>query len=1217
MERFDTVYMAPRVRVALNSVLEQQYVRKFWDLIDKLRSGRLDLKGLRVEKLHTRKGKVYSARVNVEIRVIFSMFSRGDKRSLVIWDANHHDDAYDRVDRMSIPAHLADSTEVLEPVEAWGAGARSLSELDDEAQQADNEELTDGLLLFEVPHFVLAEPNKFSAFEKNIDRYLRLTDEQEQLISKTDKAFVVRGSAGTGKTTLALFHALNLFEHNPDDDIFFFTYQDELACVCRCYKVNLVGDDASEEAAESGGLRVFSYLQFCRDYLRRNLDSEAINWSWINKESSLKHLEDIIQSKSRWSRSIQADDTYSYIYSILKGRFVPGTDKFPQSDEDYRRIFKGYGNSPKNLDEVMEIFDLYENRLQKLKQRDEADLIRFCYQSMKDTAIFSGEKKATWIVIDEVQDFTELEWKSILLFWENKCRINKNRLSFPFLSGDRNQNISRSGFRWQEVDSYLEDALKKMHRPKSLLKVQLHNNFRNTLEVFNLGKFIRECAPEGSVDLGLPPKFSSTKPLVVTGEEADFLAFLKTIGVGDSYQLPAPLVVLYEDERDLKAMKRQLQLDDALFLMPLRKSKGMEFEDCIIYRLFSSLNDVDENTGEDLMARLFDLWYMGVTRARKNMCIYMTSADWRKVEEFFGSKIADFLQLVDLRKDGPLPALNQFYESSEKYVPNYNVIFLERVKAQESWDEWLRSQQQEESADQGACKDAVEREEASAPDLARAEQLKQQALRLWKKCRDWASLGLAYKELKNYSEAVPYLKLANLSGELAYCQEKLENFEQAAHYYEENNSLADAARCYELSGAHKRAAELYMIVQEWLKAGMNYAQCGDTAHAAACFEKAESWQEAGNFYKLKGQWLKAAELFQKCGQFEDAADMFLKVKDKLDAARCYTAAKQPVKAAKLLESLNRWAEAAECYEQAGQFDKAGSLYAKAGRLKEVASCAEQRGDVASAASAYERMKNWVKAGELYLSFGARAKAAEMFEQAQDWVKALPLLLELEDWLRLGRCCEKLGDLPRAVDYYLKVKAYAEAAYCYEKGEQFEQAVEYFLKGEQGSAAAAVLVKLGKRVQAAKLLLLDNQTVPALELMRSVLKTDPDAGGKQGDLRLELALWAEQKERPELAAAVYETMGHFMLAGHRYKQAMMMGKAAACFERDHKLALAGELYQLDGQTLKAGQCFKLTKQWKRAGECFEKVKSWDDACEMYELCGDEEGIRRCQSSSRWL
>ncbi len=1196
MVQFDTVYIAPRVRVALTCVLEKQYVQKFWDLLDKLRQGRFDLKGLRVEKLHTRSGKVYSARVNVEIRVIFSMFTSGKKRSLVIWDADHHDAAYDRVARSSMPAHLVGTDETFEPVEVWGSGGQSLADFASSLQSSD--EIADGLLLFEIPHFVLTEPTKFSTFEKNIDRYLRLTAEQEELIAKTDKAFVVRGSAGTGKTTLALFHALHLYESNPEDDIFFFTYQDELALVCRCYKVNLTGVDAQDESRDTGGLRVFSYLEFCRDYLRRQLDTTPVNWSWITRQTSLKYLEEIIGSKSRWSRSLVAADTYSYIYSILKGRFIPGSDQFPKTDEDYRRIFKGYGTSPNNLDEIMEIFHLYELKLQRLKQRDEADLIRFCYQSMKDTAILPGHQKATWIVIDEIQDFTELEWKSILLFWENKCRLNKHCLSFPFLCGDRNQNISRSGFRWQEVDSYVEDILKEMHRPNAIVKVQLHNSFRNTVEIFNLGKFIRQYAPGGSVDLGLPPDLSCGKPMLVIGTEADFLTFLQANAQLKEDQLPAPLVLLFEDERDLATVAEKLPTDDGLFLMPLSKSKGMEFEDCIIYRLFAQAGKLDDTADEDLLARAYDLWYMGITRARKNLLIFLTGSDWANLEKVCPGNTAELLSLFDVRLD--CTALSEWCAGSEKYIPNYNVIFLERAKAEQSWQKY---------------KQLTGNFDTNITPAAKA--LSDKALRLWKKCRDWGSLGLAYKALGQYTEALPYLKLAKQNESAAFCLEQIGEYKDAAQYYEEIQLLDCAARCWELAEEPKRAADLFAKAQCWLAAGTNYSRCGDAAEAAACYAKAGHWQEAADSYKLKALWLKAAESYQRCDDLEQAAEMYLKIKDKLDAARCYLAANQQIKAARLFESLNRWSQAAECYEKGCLLEKACALYAKAGRLKELANCAERSGNLTKAVAAYERMNNWPKAAELYLKLGLTKEAAESFERAGDWGAAQPLLLQLELWERLGLACEKLGNLQLAANYYLQGSAFNEAAYCLEKTDQWQEAANYYLRAGNLPAAARALAKLGRTVEAARTYLLANQVIPALELLRSGRQLNASSAEKQNDPRLDLAVWAESKERPDLAAAIYEHIGLVALAGYRYKQAMMPGKAAACFEKDHKLALAGELYQVDSQLEKAAKCFKLLRQWQKAGECFEAAKLWDQAGDMYKLCRNGEGIQRCQNNSTWL
>jgi len=173
----------------------------------------------------------------------------------------------------------------------------------------------------------------------------------------------------------------------------------------------------------------------------------------------------------------------------------------------------------------------------------------------------------------------------------------------------------------------------------------------------------------------------------VIGREDQFTQFLKEMNTRRQ-DLPAPLVALFEDENDLKSMKRKMPIDDGVFLMPMRQSKGMEFEDCILYRLFASISNISEDTGEDLIARLFDLWYMGVTRARKSLLTYLTPEDWSGVQKYFADHLDELLSLVDVVENDPLEALREFQEQSEKYVPNYNVIFLERVKAQEAWQEF-------------------------------------------------------------------------------------------------------------------------------------------------------------------------------------------------------------------------------------------------------------------------------------------------------------------------------------------------------------------------------------------------------------------------------------------------------------------------------------------------------------------------------------------------
>jgi Txe/YoeB family toxin of Txe-Axe toxin-antitoxin module len=1174
MVSFEDVYVTPRVRVALRSIFAPAYARKFWELVNKLRAGRFDIPGLRVEKLKTRKGKLYSARINVELRVIFSMvYNENKKATLVIWDANHHDAAYNRLDRAVVPAMFSTDAELV-AVETWGEGASPITKFEKELPE--NADMAAGNVLFKIPHFVLAEPHKFSAFEKNIDRYLKLSEEQEDLIKNADKAMLVRGPAGTGKTSLALFHALNLYEQNPDNDIYFFTYHEELACVCRSYKVNLVGE---EEGAHSGKLQVFSYLEFCRHYLRKAINSSEIKWKWVGKDVSIRYLTEILQSKQKWAKTLKAEDIYSYIYSILKGRFVPGTEQLPSKAEDFRRIFKGYGTVPENIEEILEIFGHYDERLARMGQKDEADLIRYCYQSIKKGAVLSESEKHPWIVIDEIQDFTELEWKSILLFWENHSRSTGTTLSYPFLTGDRNQNISRSGFRWQEADSYIESILKELHRPNAVEKVVLHNNFRNTKEIFQLGSLIRDAAPEASADLGKAPTLEGRKPVMVVGKKEEFARFLKSVNKEEE-TLPAPLVILFEDIAALEKLKKDIPDDDGLFMLPLRTSKGMEFEDLIIYRLFSS---TDPNAGQDVMARLFDLWYMAVTRARQNLLLFITPEDALKIKDLFGDKFPELLERIDFKQGDADKHLQEFFENREKYLPNYTVVFLERSKAQECWDEYRADQ----------TKTA----------------LKDKALKLWLRCRDYGSLGKAYIELSQFELAITYLEKAGLFEQVGFCYEGLGKFKEAAKIFADAAMSLDAARCYEKCNEYVQAAQIYEKHQQWLQAATNFYLAEDRLKAAQCFEKAEIWQSAADLYRSKSQWAKAAELYHRSGQYVPAAEMYLKIKDKLDAAKCYALGGEFEQAAKLHEYLNRWVEAAECYERAELFDAAGKMYTKGGRLKDAARCEEKSGDYIDAAIKYERMKNWEKAGESYSAAGQLQKALDNFESAKNWQKALEVAIRLEDWMKVGRCLENLGELEQAADNYVLVEAFNEAAYCWEKAGNWTQAADFYLKAQNFGAAASMLTKLDRRVDAARLYLLAGQVQVAMEMASK--------GPHAEDIRRELAEWAEATQQIAIAGQIFESLGEHQTAADKYKSAMMFDEAIQCQQRANRHDLAAELYLQIGKFEEAAECYKTCKDWRKAAQCYELIRKWDEARKMYEQIKDDEGIKRCQTAANWL
>lgn len=1233
---FENVYITPRVRAALAKVLQSKQHSRFWELVTKLQQERFDIPGLNIEKLRSRKGKVYSARMNIELRVIFSVFNDETQshRSLIIHDVDHHDNAYTRVDRVS----SVSSKELLVAEDAGNENALSCEGIEEQSTDENT-----AALLFRVPHFVLSEPEKYLSFESTMDRYLKLSDEQEDLLEKVDLAYLVQGAAGTGKTTLALFYALSVYERNPHDKVFLFTYHEELACVCRSYKVNLTGPAENEDT--EGGIHVFSYLDFCRRYLRQEL---ADGWQWISREESVAILSRIIAGKSRWSRNYDAEEFYNLVYSILKGRFVPGTDRLPQDKEDYSRIFRDYGRVPADIDELLDVFAAYEKWLKGMKLRDEADLIKLSYLNQKDSCILGSQEQSAWIVIDEIQDFTELEWKSIMLFWENQCKHSGGALTFPFISGDINQNISRSGFRWQEIHSYIEGIFRKVHRPHSVAKVQLHSNFRNTCEIYELGVFLRSLASEPSADLGLPPAQHGEKPKLVVGTAQEFAAFADRFVTRSEWSGP-PMVILTEDETNLPEMRRMLSDNEAFFLLPVKASKGMEFEDAIIYRPFSSLLTCDNSDIES--TRLFDLWYMAATRSRRSLLLYLLPQDLEALKGLLQERFERFVTLTECN-DGSsvIDVLLDYHAAREQYLPNYNVIFLERKVAEDLWSEFQKQMRMMSDKHQSAevtrhfsnrsnsimldpaqldlpaiptaandtSVTAAEHASKKVPGMPAeradpdyAERCKNRALQLWKRCHDYSRLGKALFELGLFSEAYPLLRRSGHLVEAACCLEEAGQFTEAAELYMQCSQIDSAARCFEYAGQYARASELYERLENWVMAAETASSAGNFERAARACEKAGMFRSAADVYRLKGDYLKAAELYAQVEDYSSAAEMYLKVKDKLDAARCFMKAEKFDRAGTIFESLNRWDEAAHAFEKSGALKRAAHLYSKAGSLSESARLLEQSGEIFGAARMYERARNWQRAASLFLTLQKKDRAAHCLQQAGNPNDAALIFEEIGEHQKAARCYEQSGELSAAADLFLKCSNYNDAGHCFERLGRLNEAASAYLKAENLAAAAAVMSKSGRTEDAARLYLLSGQPVTAIEVVRSA--------GKASEVTIVASLikWAQQTGRTVIHAEVLEQTRQYAEAGQKFEQAMLYGRAAANFEKASRFADAGRCYLQDKKAEEAARCFKKSNDWGKAAQCLEMLKRWEEARQLYERCGDSEGATRCRNAVNWL
>lgn len=1225
MLSFTHVYISSRVRSFLSKELKPRDLQRFFELLSKLKNAQFDIPGTNVEKLYASGNKsFYSARLNRDIRLIFSMNFEGAAKELLIHALDHHDRAYrfsrrarahqteaiQRETEISVRDALpaADSQEnQTEEAEEKNVESQALvpiqvlNEEDDETLGTEHVRVP----LYVCPDSLTACPERYLHWEKTLDRYLKLSKQQEEILSLREKALLVQGPAGSGKTVLLLFAALNIFRENPDDTIFFFTYQSELASVCRSYMKNLQADGdlqgASENRDNSSGISVFSYIEYCRRYLKLQVpESGLTKFKWIDKSQSLTLISSILKQKPRWSRTYSPERIWGLIYSILKGRFLPGTDSLPESNDDYERIVKDYGRIPDDFAEILEIFSNYQAKLSANSFLDESDLIALSYKYQRERPILSKEKGRLWILIDEIQDFSELEWKSILLLWQT--RVLPELPCFPILSGDSNQNITSSGFRWQELESYLASVLRSLHRPNALEKLNLKDNFRNSPQIMKLAAFMRRFvseAPTGETVVDSEGKTYTKPALLLIDKDEDFLSWLEAYASENASEKTRPLVVLVEDDDICNRLQEKFASTDSVFILSLARSKGMEFEDLIIYPAFSS-SKIAESIDKARELRLFDLWYMGVTRARERLIMISRTGDLCAFKNLIGPWCSDLSKHLDLLEDSAQSSWKSFLEEfqqrrEENCCTDFNLSFLKLKQASDSFQIFLNERELRLS------------DNRQYTPLALA--AKERALSIWRRFLDYPSLAAAYMLLGNYEEAAANYKLIGKFESAADAYERAGLYLDAASNYERAGQAENAARNYQAAGVWDKAANLYAESMCWREAAESFLRADDLANAAEAFESCGDFRQAANLFRRLNKLSRSAPLFEKAAEHTEAAADYVQIKDMQAAARSYRCCGRHKEAMEIYASLLEYAEAAVAAEESGLLLQAAEFFHKAGNFEAAAMNFQKAGKHLESAQLYKDLESFAEAALNYELAGQFDEAGQTYLLDGNWQRVLDIAEHLSEKLILAAAYRIKGDFKEAAELYLQNNAISEAANCFELMADYSQASKLYIQLERYALAAICLHKQGKNFEAACLYIKASQPGVAFELASSA--SSAGRGIKN------LIAWCRENGYLESAAHLYELKRNYRQASSLYRDCLLFSKAAQCLEKSGSLIEAAELYLACGELEKAATAFLNGASWSKAARTFEELKQWSQAKSCYERCQDMDGVKRCQSALDWF
>ena len=437
---------------------------------------------------------------------------------------------------------------------------------------------------------------------------------QREVMYLPDKGFsVVTGCAGAGKTLMALYRAyyLSCEKLSNAGTCLFLTYNKALAkdvdrklkrmgvdtvkaMTYHSFLYNiLIHDKALEDPNQN--------LQICGGYERDNLINEAMFAVKRRHESSplFRRERDFFIDEIDWILRMGISSLKEY--------------------QDAERI--GRGSTRLKSDQRPLMYEVYEEYLARLNCSYAYDFENMPFEFAKSCLCTAAVSEYRHIVIDEGQDFP------LVLIRAFAEHLPKNGSLTFFL--DNTQQIYGPRISWTSAGF------------THCKQWELHNNYRNTIEIYELSKAIADSiesyGDNTDVCTVVPPKVHGKHPVlhrVNSNDERDELIryLAECLEHNHTYGILVPnnryvrlILNLVPNSRNLK---KDLEYGDSIssgiYVSTIQSAKGLEFDTVILPYLdkwlFTSPEDIEEDEfKKNKLIKELKTLYVGVTRARSHL----------------------------------------------------------------------------------------------------------------------------------------------------------------------------------------------------------------------------------------------------------------------------------------------------------------------------------------------------------------------------------------------------------------------------------------------------------------------------------------------------------------------------------------------------------------------------------------------------------------------
>lgn len=469
-------------------------------------------------------------------------------------------------------------------------------------------------------------------------------EQRRVLFLPPEGAVLIRGVAGSGKTTVALYRAKHLLDNYSmmfnEANVVIFTYNRVLRNYIKALSKVIQGgykkDEELPNISAPAGMKVEidNFHSWAFNFLKvhgLDLTDKLIENS--DRIKLIKQIKDSFYTHDVSKKEVQFFDVE---FSWIKGKMYLDEETYINNPRTGRGTVDRITAGDKHI--IWQMFDKYNKQLKQLDKFDFDDFAILCYQFLEKHPKY---KPFTHIIVDEAQDLTKAQLMVI-------SRLVSDKTNSITIIADAAQRINKSGFSWHEVGLDI----------KSARSLELNKNYRNTVEILEAAKsLLDQDTDKTQYTIGEAMNHGS-KPVVASfsnfeDEVNSITKLIKKYKTNHEHCSAAILSTTQKNVNKLyevcikNGIKSQILKnnddfkfeEDDVAICTMQSIKGLEFEFVII----SDLNDFllpnryqltgNPDDDEDNISTARRLLYTCMTRAQNYLFLLSSGQPTRYLKE--------------------------------------------------------------------------------------------------------------------------------------------------------------------------------------------------------------------------------------------------------------------------------------------------------------------------------------------------------------------------------------------------------------------------------------------------------------------------------------------------------------------------------------------------------------------------------------------------------